>query len=108
MRPAALRKPALVVAVLLAAAAGAGCSAQPRVGDALRLTGTLVLKGNEPRPTPVLVRTADEQWELQEVGADALGRLQNRRVEARGVVTRAPGHGVLLPALRVRELRVGE
>lgn len=89
----------LALGALLAALAG--CGAAPRVGDDMSLTGTLVLKGSEPRPAPVLVRESGEQWELESVAADAARDLQNRRVRARGVVTRAPGAGPLLPALRV-------
>lgn len=90
---------------LIALVAGiAGCSAAPRVGDTLSLTGTLVLKGSEPRPTPVLVRDAGEQWELQGVAPATSRQLQNRKVQARGVVTRAAAEGPLLPALRVQEI----
>jgi hypothetical protein len=86
------------------AVALAGCGAAPRVGDTLTLQGTLVFKGNEPVVTPVLVSDASVQWELQQVAPAAAASLQNRKVQATGVVTRTPGTGVL-PALRVTDLR---
>lgn len=94
-----------LVLALAAAAALAGCSATPRVGDPLTLRGTLVLKGSAPRTTQVLVRSPSEQWELQQVSPAQSAPLQNRQVEATGVVTRAPGDGFLPPALRVTALR---
>jgi hypothetical protein len=85
----------------------AGCSATPRVGDALTLHGTLVLKGNEPFAAAVLVRGASAQWELQQVARTAAAPLQNRKVQATGVVTRTASPG-WLPALRVTELKADD
>ena len=93
-----------VAAVLVAALAVAGCSSAPGVGDALTLHGTLVLKGNAPRTTPVLVGQDAQQWELQQVQDATATALQNRKVQARGVVTRTSQQG-LLPALRVTDLK---
>jgi hypothetical protein len=95
-------RPALAAALL--AVALAGCSASARVGDRLTLQGTFVLKGNEPVVTPVLVRSASQQWELQEVPRTSWVGLQNRTVQATGVVTR-PESQALRPALRVTELK---
>lgn len=98
-----------VTAALVATAlAVAGCSAAPRVGDPLTLQGTLVLKGNEPRTAPVLVRSSSEQWELQQVAPATAAALQNRKVQATGVVARTAGQGPLLPALRVTHLQPAE
>jgi len=98
----------VTAAVVATALAVAGCSAAPRVGDALTLQGTLVLKGNEPKTTPVLVRSPSEQWELQQVAPATAAALQNRKVQATGVVARTPGQGPLLPALRVTQLLAAE
>ena len=88
------------------ALAAAGCSATtPAPGASLVLEGTLVLRGNEPHTIFVLLRPNGEQWELQEVAAETGRPLQNREVSATGVVTRAPGAGLRLPALRVTQLR---
>lgn len=100
-----MRPKCLLIAVSALALAGAGCSATPTIGASLTLEGTLVLKGNEPHVTPVLVRSATEQWELQQVAREKAATLQNTRVEAAGVVTRAPGQGSQLPALAVTSLR---
>lgn len=93
--------------ILLAAAAAlalAACSAAPRLGDTLSLEGTLVLKGNAPMTVPVLVRSGTEQWELQQVAPATATALQNRKVQATGVVARTAGAG-RLPALRVSEIQ---
>jgi hypothetical protein len=95
---------AVLAATLLALA---GCSAAPRVGDTLALHGTLVLKGNEPVVTAVLVRGASEQWELQQVTRADSAALQNRKVQATGVVTRTASRAVL-PALRVTDLQAAD
>ncbi|HEX2546907.1 MAG TPA: hypothetical protein VHL79_18640 [Ramlibacter sp.] len=92
-----------LLAVLLSVLALAGCNAAPRVGDTLTLHGTLVLKGNAPRTTPVLVRSDTEQWELQQVQDATATALQNRKVRASGIVGRTPQQG-LLPVLRVTAL----
>lgn len=93
-----------LLAPVLLALITAGCSAAPKVGDSLALQGTLVIKGNEPVTTPVLVRSDTEHWELQGVAPATASALQNSQVEARGRVTRAPG-GTLLPALAVTNLQ---
>lgn len=87
------------------ALAAAGCSATPSAGTRVALEGTLVLRGNEPHTSFVLLRPDGEQWELQEVAPEAGRPLQNREVQATGVVTRPPGAGARLPALRVTQLR---
>lgn len=98
-----MKRLALLAVATLGALAG-GCSVAPQVGETLTLQGTLVIKGNEPRTVAVLVRTSSEQWELQDVEPATFAALQNRKVEATGRVSRAPG-GALLPALRVNALR---
>lgn len=94
----------MLAGCLAAVLAAAGCSATPVDGAAV-LEGTLVLRGNEPHVSFVLVRPAGEQWELQDVPAATGRRLQNRTVRVTGVVTRAPGGGWQLPALRVSQLQ---
>jgi hypothetical protein len=98
------RRSLLVSCVTLALAA-AGCSATPAADDRLVLEGTLVLRGNEPHTSFVLLRPDGTQWELLDVSAEAGRPLQNRQVQATGVMARPPGAGLRLPALRVTQLR---
>lgn len=103
MRSGRRRTLAACVALALAAA---GCSATtPAARGALVLEGTLVLRGNEPHTSFVLLRPNGEQWELLGVSAETGRPLQNRQVRASGTVTRPPGAGLRLPAVQVTDLR---
>lgn len=99
------RRWALAACMTLALAAGCGATT-PAPGSPMVLEGTLVLRGNEPHTSFVLLRRNGEQWELQGVSAEAGRPLQNREVRATGSVVRAPGTGLRLPALQVRDLRL--
>ncbi|MFL6693921.1 MAG: hypothetical protein ACJ8GO_13275 [Ramlibacter sp.] len=94
----------LAAAASLALVAAAGCSAGPLVGSAIVLQGTLVIQGNEPVTTPVLITQGQGRWELQGAEPSRVRELQNRQVQATGIVTRRDPGGAQLPALRVSEI----
>jgi len=83
----------------------AGCAAAPQTAETLTLEGILVLKGSGPAMVPALMVGDSELWELQNVSLATAKRLQNKRIEVTGLVTRASAIGVQLPSLRVTNLR---
>ena len=68
------------------------------------LVGEIHIKGNEPFPIVMLETGAHANWELVGVPLDQARSLTGRQVTVLGTVVRAPGPGVWLPSLRVKEV----
>ncbi|WP_066733118.1 hypothetical protein [Cupriavidus sp. D384] len=68
------------------------------------LVGEIHIKGNEPFPIVMLETEAHANWELVGVPLDQARSLTGREVTVLGTVIRAPGPGVWLPSVRVKQM----
>jgi hypothetical protein len=68
------------------------------------LVGEIHIKGNEPFPIVMLETEAHASWELVGVPLDQARSLTGHQMKVQGTVLRAPGPGVLLPSVRVKQI----
>jgi len=68
------------------------------------LVGEIHIKGNEPFPIVMLETEAHANWELVGVPLDQARSLTGRQVTVLGTVVRAPGPGVWLPSVNVKQI----
>lgn len=95
------RRGFLASSASLALIAGTGCGASSRLGPQLTLKGTLVLQGNEPMTTAVLITEDQGRWEIEGAPAAAVRYLQNKVVVVTGVVIDERPAGGRLPTFKV-------
>lgn len=72
------------------------------------ILGEIHIKGNEPFPIVMLETEAHASWELIGVPLDQARSLTGNQVKVQGTVIRAPGPGVWLRSMRVKQMSEGK